>query len=126
VISSVALQPNFVGSRVPTTATEIFPWLSAYGGTIDVVYYGTTASSRLDPNAVWNVYLAQSTDSGASFTQSVASNTANHVGPICNINYDCGPGKRNMLDLFGVAIDPLTGLARIAYADDTKRTIPSS
>lgn len=107
-------------------ATAIYPWLSAYGGIADVVYYGTTASSRLDPGAVWNVYLAQSTDGGASFAQSVAGNTPNHVGAICNVNYDCAPGKRNLLDLFGVAIDPLTGLARIAYADDTKRTIPSS
>ena len=46
---------------------------------MDVVYYATTAGSENDPSTVWNVYLAQTTDNGASFAQSLASNTPNHV-----------------------------------------------
>jgi hypothetical protein len=118
--------PIAVNTGPVTTAT--LPTIAANDGVVDLAYYGTTAGSRLDPNAVWNVYVAQSVDGGASFTQSLASNTPNHDGPICIVGLgECtSPGMRNVFDLFGVAIDPLTGLAAIAYADDTKRTIPSS
>src|SRR6266496_3085708 len=63
--------------------TAIFPWVAAYNGTVDVVYYGTNAASKDDANAVWNVYLAQTTNDGAGFTQSLVSNTPNHYGEIC-------------------------------------------
>jgi hypothetical protein len=84
-----------------------------------VVYYGTSAASKDDPNAVWNVYLAQTTDNGASFTQNLVSNTPNHMGVICTNGTGCAPGTRNLLDLFQVKIDPLNGLAAIVYVDDT-------
>src|ERR1051326_6638751 len=48
--------------------TAVFPWVSAYAGTVDVVYYATTASSKDDTSAVWNVYMAQSIN-GGSFSQ---------------------------------------------------------
>jgi hypothetical protein len=99
--------------------TAVFPWLAAYNGTVDLVYYGTTADSKDDPNAVWNVYLAQTTDQGASFTQSLVSNTPNHVGVICTSGTACAPGTRNLLDLFEVAIDPQNGRAGVIYTDDT-------
>src|SRR5262249_45963109 len=31
---------------VGAAATAIFPWVAAYKGTVDVVYYGTTAASK--------------------------------------------------------------------------------
>src|SRR5438445_532170 len=68
--------------NVSPANTAVFPWLAAYNGTVDLVYYGTKASSKDDPSAVWNVYLAQTTD-GQNFTQSRVSKTANHVGVIC-------------------------------------------
>src|SRR5207249_2258140 len=40
--------------------TAVFPWIAARNGLVDVVYYGTTDSSKDSPSAVWNVYLAQS------------------------------------------------------------------
>jgi hypothetical protein len=97
-------------------STGIFPAVASYNGTVDVVYYGTPSGN--DATALWNVYMAQTTDDGASFQQSKASNSSNHIGPICTRGGACNP-TRDLLDLFEIAIDPLNGLAAIAYADDT-------
>ena len=98
--------------------TALFPWVAAYNGTIDVVYYGTTASSKDDPSAKWFTYVAQTTD-GVNFAQSRVNNKTNHVGVICTGGISCQPGTRNLLDLFQVAIDPRNGRAAIIYTDDT-------
>jgi hypothetical protein len=100
--------------------TAIFPWVAAHAGTVDVVYYGTTGANAA--GAVWHVYMAQTTDNGASFSQSTVNATSNHVGVICTEGTACAPGTRNLLDLFQVGIDPLNGLAAIVYADDTMTT----
>lgn len=110
--------PAVIVNISPAT-TAVFPWIAAYNGTVDLVYYGTTASSKDDPNAMWNVYMAQSTNDGAHFTQSRASNTPNHAGVICTQGIGCASGTRNLLDLFKVAIDPQNGKAAIIYTDDT-------
>ena len=116
--------PAVTVNASPAT-TAIFPWIAAYNGAVDVVYYGTSAASKDDSSAVWNVYLAQSTDDGASFTQSLVSNTPNHVGVICTNGTGCASGTRNLLDLFEVAIEPNTGRAGIIYTDDTITTTSS-
>jgi hypothetical protein len=105
--------------NVSPATTAVFPWVAAYNGTVDLVYYGTTASSKDDPTAVWNTYLAQTTNDGASFQQNLVSNNPNHVGVICTLGSACGFGTRNLLDLFKVAIDPNTGRAAVIYTDDT-------
>src|SRR2546428_7202574 len=46
-------------------ATAVLPWIAAFGGKVDVVFYGTTAASKDDPTSVWNTYLAQTTDDGS-------------------------------------------------------------
>ena len=99
--------------------TAIFPWVAAYNGTVDVVYYGTPAASKDDSTAVWNTYLAQTSNDGASFAQSKVSNTSNHTGIICTSGTACPGGTRNLLDLFEVAIDPQNGRAAVIYTDDT-------
>jgi hypothetical protein len=99
--------------------TAVFPWVAALNGTVDVVYYGTTDTSKDDPGAVWNVYLAQSTDAGATFVQTQVSPHPNHVGPICTQGIACAAGTRNLLDLFEVAIDPQNGETSLIYTDDT-------
>jgi len=104
--------------------TAVFPWLAAYNGTVDLVYYGTNTSN--DSSAVWNVYLAQTTNGGATFTQSLVSNHSNHIGVICPNGTACAPGTRNLLDLFQVAIDPQNGKAAIIYTDDTLSTTTPS
>jgi hypothetical protein len=100
--------------------TAIFPWVAAYNGIVDVVYYGTSAASNLDPAAVWHVYFAQL--NGGSFTQTQVNAASNHVGVICTGGAGCGPGTRNLLDLFQVAIDPVVSKAAIIYTDDTLTT----
>ena len=110
--------PAVAVNLAPAT-TAIFPWVAAGGGLTDVVYYATTATSKDDPSAVWNVYLAQTANGGASFTQSLVSHTPNHVGVICTGGTSCTPGTRNLLDLFEVAIDPQNARAGIIYTDDT-------
>ena len=111
-----------VAVNIAPAQTAVFPWIAARNGTVDLVYYGTTASSKDDPSAVWNVYLAQTTDNGLNFTQSLVSNTPNHVGVICTDGIACPqpqiPGTRNLLDLFKVAIDPQNGNAAVIYTDD--------
>jgi hypothetical protein len=105
--------------------TAVFPWIAARGSTVDYGYYGTTASSKNDASAVWNVYMSQSTNAGASFTQAVVSSHPNHVGVICTQGIACRPGTRNLLDLFQDAIDPQNGKAAIIYTDDTLTTTSS-
>jgi hypothetical protein len=102
--------------------TAVFPWISAHGNIVDYVYYGTNASSKDDPTAIWNVYMAQSTDAGSNFTQNTVTAHPNHVGVICTNGVGCAPGTRNLLDLFQDSIDPLNGLAAIIYTDDTLTT----
>jgi len=114
--------PVAVASSPVNTALE--PWVAARGSTVDVTYYGTSASSNLDSSAVWNVYMSQSTDSGSRFTQRIVSSHPNHVGVVCTQGTGCSPGTRNLLDLFQVGIDPVNGLAAIIYTDDTLTTLP--
>jgi hypothetical protein len=110
---SLALKVNIAPAK-----TAVFPWIAAYNGVVDLVYYATTAASKDDPNAVWNTYMAQTKNDGASFTQSRVSNTPNHIGVICTEGTACAPGTRNLLDLFEVAIDPQNKRAGIIYTDD--------
>jgi hypothetical protein len=63
--------------------------------------------------------MAQTMDGGTHFIQGVVTSHPNHVGVICTNGIACAPGTRNLLDLFKVALDPATGLAAIAYTDDT-------
>lgn len=114
-----------VAVNIAPASSALFPALAAYGGTVDVAYYGTTDADTQDTAAVWNTYLAQTTNDGASFTQSVVSSHPNHVGPICTGGTACTTGTRNLLDLFEVAIDPQNGRTAVIYVDDTIDTTPA-
>jgi hypothetical protein len=111
-----------VAVNIAPASTALFPWVAAYNGIVDVVYYGTLAASKDDPTAVWNTYMAQTTDDGANFVQSKVSNTPNHVGVVCTEGAGCAPGTRNLLDLFEVAIDPQNSKTAVIYTDDTLTT----
>ena len=114
--------PLTVSSAPATTA--MFPWVAAYSGIVDVVYYGTNSASNLDPAADWHVYIARL--AGGSFAQTQVNAKPNHHGVVCTGGTGCGPGTRNLLDLFQVAIDPVVSKAAIIYTDDTLTTSNSA
>jgi len=104
--------------RVSTIQTTVMPWVAARGGKVDVVYYGSTAASVDDTSAVWNVYDSQF--SGGAWTVKQVSNSPNRVGAICLAGSGCPNNtNRELLDLFQVAEDPITGKAAIIYTDST-------
>ncbi|HET6214637.1 MAG TPA: sialidase family protein [Micromonosporaceae bacterium] len=101
---------------VSTATTTVMPWAAARNGKVDVVYYGSTAASTDDPTAVWNTYDSQL--SNGTWTVKKVSNTPNRVGVICLEGSAC-TGNRELLDLFEVAEDPVTGKAAVIYTDTT-------
>ncbi len=103
--------------------TAVFPAIAARSGTIDLAYYGTTASSKDDLSAVWKTYMSTSTDGGATWKQAVVSSHANHVGAICTNGTGCVNPlvTRTLLDLFEIAINA-QGKAAVIYTDDTLAT----
>src|SRR5919201_959250 len=103
---------------VSTVATTVMPWVAARNGKVDVVYYGSTALSTDTANAVWNAYDSQF--SGGGWTVKQVSNTPNRVGPICLNGSGCPQNiNRELLDLFEVAEDPISGKAAVIYTDTT-------
>jgi len=76
----------------------------------------------------WFLYAAQSNNltlppGKATWNiTNVTGNTPMHIGDICNLGIACVPkvSSRHLLDFIQEAIDPVTGCAHIAYADDNK------
>jgi hypothetical protein len=106
-------------TTVSTVRTTVMPWVAARGGKVDVVYYGSSAASPDVDNAVWNVYDSQR--SGGSWQVLTVSNTPNRVGAICLEGSGC-EDDRQLLDLFEVAEDPISGKAAVIYTDSTLNT----
>ena len=106
--------------------TAIFPWASAgTNGALDVVWYGTDYYDGTNPpdnyptTAAWYVYFAQNlqaTTSGTPFTTVKASGII-HYGGVCEAGVTCS-GNRDLLDDFGIAASPTTGMATIIYTSD--------
>jgi len=106
--------------------TAIEPWSVANNaGHLDIVWYGTSYYDGVNPpdnypsSAFWYVYFAQNlhaTTSGSTFTQVTATPIV-HFGGVCESGVTCS-GNRDLFDDFGVAANPLTGLASIVYSDD--------
>jgi hypothetical protein len=79
------------------------------------------------PTCSWNLYAGQSLDLTAAPGQAVwatraVTTTPMHVGDICNLGIFCvaPASNRNLLDFISETVDPTTGYAHIAYADDNK------
>ncbi|SFC93932.1 BNR repeat-like domain-containing protein [Nocardioides terrae] len=96
--------------------TSVMPSVAARNGKVDVVYYGSTAASIDDANAVWNVYDAQL--KGGVWSNGLVSNAPNHVGKVCLSGEEC-TSDRELLDLFEVAEDPASGKAAVIYTATT-------
>lgn len=107
-------------------ATAIFPWSTAGDpGKLDVVFYGTSyydgtnTPDNYPSSASWYAYFAQNLNAltpGSTFSQ-VAATPIIHYGGVCESGVTC-TGNRDLYDDFGVAADPLTGMASIIYSDD--------
>lgn len=125
---SVVQIANFTGDN-----TAIMPWADALAkggaaGVVDAVFYGARGGTGAQPNPqddannVWNTYMAQTIDGGATWTTSKASDHDIHTSQICIDGLGCNPPfsnrDRTLLDFFQVSIDPTNGAADIAFADD--------
>ncbi len=108
------------------SVTAIMPWsVAGSAGKLDIVWYGTSyydgvnSPDNYPSSAKWFVYLAQNataTTAGSGFTQAQATPIV-HTGGVCESGVTC-TGNRDLYDDFGVAANPLTGLASIVYGDD--------
>jgi hypothetical protein len=79
------------------------------------------------PACAWNLYAGQSlnltsTPANATWTTAPVTTTPMHVGDICNLGIFCvsPASNRNLLDFISETVDPTTGMAHVAYADDNK------
>jgi hypothetical protein len=77
------------------------------------------------PTCKWNLYTGQSLNltrspSQTKFAIGQSTTTPMHVGDICNLGIFCvsPASNRNLLDFISEAVDPRTGCAHVAYADD--------
>jgi hypothetical protein len=103
-------------TTVSDATTTVMPWVAARDGKVDVVYYGSDASSPEDQDAVWNTYDSQL--NGGPWNVLTVSNSPNRVGAVCLEGSGCEE-DRQLLDLFEVAEDPLTDKAAVIYTDST-------
>jgi hypothetical protein len=102
-------------TAVSTATTVVMPWVAARNGKVDVVYYGTHASSINDTSADWFVYDSQFT---GSWSVKTVSNTSNRHGAVCLGGSGCS-ANRQLLDLFEVVEDPASNRAAVIYTDST-------
>ena len=79
------------------------------------------------PTCSWNLYAGQSLNltaapGSAVWTTGAVTTTPMHVGDICNLGIFClaPASNRNLLDFISETVDPTTGFAHIAYADDNR------
>jgi hypothetical protein len=117
--------------RLNDTGSAVYPTVAAHGtGEVFVAWYGTDRDGDSydvgvmgQPNkknaAQWHLYAARSADGGRSFVTSVATGVI-HTGVLCPNGGGCGTyaGDRNLLDDFGVQINPVTGLASVIFSND--------
>jgi hypothetical protein len=128
--------------------TDVFPAIAAGNpGEVDVAWVGTNEIEPTDPlgkfdpagcagpgngnpsfyppTCRWNLHAGQSLDLSAPAGHAVwastpVTTTPMHIGDICNLGIFCVDpnSNRNLLDFISEAVDPTTGFAHIAYADD--------
>ena len=133
-----------------TAQTDVFPAIAAGDpGKVDVAWLRTNVIEPTDPLGKfdpggcggpgngnpsfyppvckWNLMAAQSLDLVDGPKQALWARTAvtagpMHVGDICNLGIFCvdPTSNRNLLDFITETVDPITGFAHIAYADDYK------
>jgi hypothetical protein len=86
---------------------------------------GNGNPSTYPPACHWNLFAGQSLNltqspATATFATTQVTSTPMHVGDICNLGIFCvdPTSNRNLLDFNMETVDPTTGCAHIAFADD--------
>jgi hypothetical protein len=79
------------------------------------------------PTCSWNLFAGQAVNltakpGKATWVRRQLTGTPMHVGDICNLGIFCvdPTSNRNLLDFISETVDPTTGFAHVAYADDNK------
>jgi hypothetical protein len=128
--------------------TDVFPAITAgKPGEVDVAWLHTNEIEPTDPagkfdpggcagpvsgnpptyppTCSWNLYAGQSLNltagpGKAAWSRGAVTTTPMHIGDICNLGIACidPNSNRNLLDYISETVDPTTGFAHIAYADD--------
>ena len=118
--------------RINSGGSAVYPTVAAgKAGKVFVAWYGSPRKGdsnnvkimrkpNTDPAAPWYLYTARSDDFGRTFHDETRASGVIHTGTLCTFGGGCGvyPGDRNLLDDFGVAINPTTGLASVAFTND--------
>jgi hypothetical protein len=108
--------PTQVDAPLDGIRTGVLPWVAAGAtGHVALAWYGTAASSNLAATARWRVMFAESHDGGRSFSEAAATGIV-HQGPVCTKGDVCPWPQRQLLDDFGLVLDPRTDHAAIAYS----------
>ena len=107
----------------PDLKVAIMPWVAAGApGRLVVTWYQNTVGLPNDnlPD-LWDVYLSESLDGGATFTTVKVTEDATHIGSICTSGTLCflTGGDRSLLDFFEVAIQP-NGQPVVAWSGDSR------
>jgi hypothetical protein len=121
--------------NLPGTAA-VYPTVAGgSSGRVDVAWYGAPRAGNSNDakkmgrptkkgSAPWAVYLARSSNGGNAFAIRKVTGTI-HLGVLCTHGSACNSdGSRNLLDDFGVAISPRTGLDSISYTSDMPSGAP--
>jgi hypothetical protein len=120
--------PFRVSQDGPALQSSVEPWLAAGGtGDVGVAWYGSPAADNMSATATWQVYFAQvrgATSAAPTISQTVVSDHTISTGPLCTEGDACPAGTRTLYDDLGVALDPATGLAAVAYDDASDPTNP--
>jgi hypothetical protein len=124
--------PVRLDTSIPLTAGSSIYATGAAGaaGVLDVAWYQTDTGipSTTNTTDVWTPHFAQVTGANTASPQiaeQAVTTLPNHKAGICLQGILCGigPGSsdRSVLDFFELAINPVTGMVEIAYADNAGR-----
>lgn len=108
--------PLRVDAPTPLLETSVMPWIAAGApGHVALAWYGTSAANGLAAHALWRVWYAESSNAGRNFARVPVTGII-HRGPVCAKGDECPWSQRQLLDNLGLALDPRSGRAAIAYA----------
>jgi hypothetical protein len=100
--------------------TSVEPWVVAGdAGKLNIFFYGTSSSDYMDPNAQWQIFMAQTQNAFRNVPVLYIKPATGimHKGAICVNGTACPNGTRNLLEYF-FPDTYLDGNALATYPDD--------